>query len=123
MKKLQSLFFMFCMFALVVSFSMADDQPAIMRDGIKVTVQYDPQGTNNWIVACVTFINENQYRVEVTGRAVITCESGDKREDAINPFSTNKGETHWVNIGRFGACGNGRIKNIDVETDVKKVNP
>lgn len=66
------------MLALVVSFNMADDQPTIIRDRIKVTVQYDPQGPNNWIVACVTFINENPYRVEVTGWPVITCARGKK---------------------------------------------
>ena len=93
MKKLHSLFFVFCMFALVVSFSIAAyDQSAIMRDGIKVRVQYDPQGPNSWIVACVTFINENQYRVDVNWRPVITCESGNKREDAYAGFSMNQGK-------------------------------
>ncbi len=123
MKKLYALFFVFCTFGFGVSLSLADDQPPIMRDGIKVIVQVDPQGPNNWIVASITFINENKYRVEVTGLPVITCESGDKREGIFVPFSMNPGETYWVNLERYQACGNGRIKNIDVEITVKKGNP
>lgn len=124
MKKLHTLFFAFCMFALAVSFSIAaDGQLVTARDGVQVRVQIDPQGPNIWIVACITFINENKYRVDVDWRPIITCESGHQPEDVFVPFSINEGGNYWVNIGRFGACGNGRIKKIDVEISVKKSNP
>jgi hypothetical protein len=122
MRKLQGLFIAFCLLALASS-GTAEDQPAIVRDGIKVTVQIDPQGPNNWIVAAITFINENPYGVDVTGWPVITCEGGDKREGVFVPFSMNPGGTHWVNIQRYQACSYGRIKNIDVEITVKRSNP
>ncbi len=122
--KLLGLSVVFCMFALTVSFSTAaDGQLATTRDGIKVSVQIDPQGPSSWIVANVTFINENQYRAEVTWWPVIICESGKKREGAISVVSMNQGETYWVNLERPQACGYGRIKNIDVEMFVKKVSP
>jgi hypothetical protein len=124
MKKLHSLFFLVCIFALAVSFSIAaGDQLVASRDGVQVRVQIDPQGPNNWIKACIAFINENEYRVDVDWRPIITCESGHKPENVFVPFSIDAGGTYWVNIGRFGACGNGRIKNIDVEISVKKSNP
>jgi hypothetical protein len=124
MKKRHNLFFLSCIFVLVVPFSIAaGDQLVTSRDGIKVSVQYDPVGPNNWIKACITFVNENKYRVDVEWRPIITCESGDKPEPVFTPFSIDAGGTYWVNIGRFGACGNGRIKNIDVEISVKKSNP
>ncbi len=124
MEKLRGLVFLFCMLALAVSFSIAaDGQLVATRDGVKVYVQIDPQGPNNWIVACITFINENKYRVDVDWRPIITGESGHEPEDVFVPFSINEGGTYWVNIGRFGACGNGRIKNIDVDISVKKSNP
>ncbi len=124
MKKLQhSLFGVFCMLALMVSFSRADDYPAIMQDGVKITVQIDPQGPNQWIRAAITFVNENKYRVEVTGLPIITCESGDKQEGVFVPFSMNPGETYWVTLAQYQTCGHGLIKNIDVEITVKKVSP
>jgi hypothetical protein len=124
MKKLHSLLFLFCMFALAVSLSIAvADQLVTTRDGVNVRVQYDPQGPNNWIKACITFINENKYRVDVDWRPIITCESGNNPENVFAPFSIDAGGTYWVNIGRFGACGEGRIKNIDVQISVKKSGP
>lgn len=49
--------------------------------------------------------------------------SEDKREGPAASFSMNEGGTYVVNIWRSAACGQGRIKNIDVEMAVKKVNP
>jgi hypothetical protein len=123
MKKLHVFFVVLFMFASVVSFSIAADDQLATRDGINVRVQYDPMGPNNLIVAYVKFINENQYRVEVNWWPVITCESEDKREGPAASFSMNEGGTYVVNIWRSAACGQGRIKNIDVEMAVKKVNP
>ncbi len=51
MKKLRYLFLMLCMSAQMGSSGIAaDDQPAVVRDGVRITVQYDPQGPNHWIV-------------------------------------------------------------------------
>ncbi len=124
MKKLLGLSVVFCMLALAVSFGMAaDDQHIAARNGIKVRVQYDPQGPNNLIVAYVKFINENQYRVNINWWPIITCENGDKREGAVAAFSMDQGGTYVVTIWRSQACGQGRINNIDVEMDVKQASP
>jgi hypothetical protein len=124
MKKLHNLFFLSCMFVLVVSFSIAaGDQLITSRDGVKVSVLYNPVGPNNWRVASITFVNENSYRVEVTGWPVFTCEDGNKHESVFVPFSIDAGGTYWVYIQRYQACGNGRITNTDVEISVKRSNP
>lgn len=122
MKKLWLLFVVLCVSALAAAPVIAADYQTT-RDGVEVTVQLNPLGPNNSIVAYVKFINNNQYRVEVNWMPVITCEGENRREGPAAGFGVNEGETYVVNIWRSAACGQGRIKEFVVEMDVKKTNP
>ncbi len=123
MLKSYHLLLMICVFASTTSSATATENMVTSRDGVRVTVQYDPLGPNNSIVAYVKFTNENNYSVEVTWKPVIICEKGNRREGAATVFDMNEDGTYVANIWRSTACGQGKIETIDVEIDVKRANP
>jgi hypothetical protein len=123
MNKLCFLLGVFCLSVFVASAVMAADTRTLaIREGVEASIQYDPLGPNNQIVAYVSFINKNQYKVEVSWQSIIICEDDYKREGPITSMSINEGDTYVVNIWRTSACVYGRIKDFSVNMEVKKAN-
>ena len=120
MKKLCFLIVALCVSAFLTSAAMsAGYQHVITQEGIEVTVQNNPLGPNNQIVAYVKFINNNGYKVNVNWKPIITCEGGDIRTGTSASFGMSEGGSYEVNIWRSQACGLKQMIKLDVEMDVK----
>ena len=122
MKKLCCLIGIVCVSLLVISAAIAEDlgQPDA-KEGVKVTVKYDPLGPNNLIVAFVKFINNNGYRVHVDWNPIITCEGSNSKEGYGEPFDMNEGGSYQVTMWRSAVCQDRKLKDLSVEMDVKRI--
>ncbi len=120
MKKIYCLFFFVCIITFLASEARADYQHVDTKDGVEVMVEFNPLGPNNAIVASVKFINNNQYKVEVTWKPLITCDDGSVREGSIGSLGLDGNATSVVNIWRLAACGQREVRDLSADMEVKK---
>lgn len=124
MKKLFCFIAGLCVAAFVLSAAMAADYKQVLtQEGVEVMVQDNPLGPNNQIVAYVKFTNNNDHKVDVSWKPVITCEGGEIKTGANAGFGMSAGESYEVNIWRSQACGLKKIMNLSVDMEVKEAAP
>jgi hypothetical protein len=111
-----------CISMFVASAAAAEDykEPSGTREGVDVMVTINPLGPNNQIAAYVKFVNNNAYKVNIKWTPIITCEGGDIKKGYGADFSMNDGASYEVTIWRSTACGFQDVKDITVETEVKR---
>ncbi|MEJ2685130.1 MAG: hypothetical protein P8Z71_12135 [Candidatus Sulfobium sp.] len=121
MKKLRLIIIVACISVFTASAAMAQDYKLIgTLDGVEAMVRYNPFGYNNLIVAYIKFVNMNTYKVDVDWTPLLHCEGLPVKKGYGAPFTLKEKGSYQVTIWRTQACGNGTLKGIEVEMNIKK---